>query len=89
MNEGLCKVSDFGVWACGLVSALCLFFAVLTVSDTKKPLLLRETGVFSRKVGGFLGKGVGFKPNSKRIAAELFRERPLLTSWDFRKAKSS
>ena len=38
---------------------------------------------------GAMGEKAGVKPNSKRIAAVLFRERPLLTSWGSHKAKSS
>lgn len=59
MNEGLCKVSDFGCCVRGLVSALCLFFAVLTVNVTKSPLLLRETGGVFEKSGGLFGKRCG------------------------------
>ena len=55
MNEGLCKVSDFGCCVRGLVSALCLFFAVLTVNVTKSPLLSVESGGLLGKRCGVLG----------------------------------
>jgi len=60
VNEGLCKVSDFGCCVRGLVSTLLLFLSLLTVNVTKSPYFFEKQGVFSQKVGGFLGKGVGF-----------------------------
>ena len=97
MPRGVIMTTCLALQRCALFSerpnVFVFYFAgdcILTVSDTKKsPTSSKNRGCFREKWGGFLGKGVGFKPNSKRIAAELFRERPLLTSWGFHKAKSS
>ena len=95
MNLALQRCELFFVW-----QSVCAFFlvsvGVLTVGvktgaggggvswgrSTKKPPLSVENG-------GLWVKRWGVKPNSKRIAAELSRERPLLTSWGSHKAKSS
>ena len=70
MNEGLCKVSDFGCCVRGLVSALCLFFAVLTVNVTKKPpASSKNRGCFREKWGAFWEKVWGFGGITFRLSS--------------------
>ena len=59
MNEGLCKVSDFGCCVRGLVSTLLLFLSLLTVNVTKSPYFFEKQGCFRKKWGAFWEKAWG------------------------------
>ena len=93
MNLALQRCELFFVW-----QSVCAFFLVsvivLTVGVKTDAGGGGKLGAFDEKAPAFggkrgaVGEKAGVKPNSKRIAAVLFRERPLLTSWGSHKTKS-